>query len=100
MANIQGESKAFHSFIGGLVGSYLLIKLRTDMSINRQVGYYLSARVLEGIILLLIKKNVMPNILSFESTYSILWALVMFLYMLDESILNKSLTSSMHFIYD
>ena len=70
------------------------------MSINRQVAYYLSARVLEGLILLLIKKNVIPNLLSFENTYSVLWALVMFLYVLDESVLNKSLTSSMHFIYD
>ena len=60
----------------------------------------MSARVLEGLILLLIKKNVIPNLLSFENTYSVLWALVMFLYVLDESVLNKSLTSSMHFIYD
>ncbi len=82
------------------MGSYLLIKFNTDMSINRQVAYYLSARVLEGLILLLIKKNVIPNLLSFENTYSILWALVMFLYVLDESVLNKSLASSMHFIYD
>ena len=97
---MTGESKAIHSFIGGVIGSIALIRLNTDLSINRQIGYYLSARVMEGIVLKLMKEGYLPNLETFRATYSMIWGLVMFLYVLDEKILNKSLVDSMHFIYD
>ena len=55
---------------------------------------------MEGIVLKLMKMGYLPNIETFRGTYSVIWAFVMFLYMLDEDILNKSLVDSMHFIYD
>ena len=55
---------------------------------------------MEGIVLKLMKMGYLPNLEGFRPTYSIIWALVMFLYALDEKILNKSLVDSMHQIYD
>ena len=100
LAQISGKSRPIHSFIAGLIGSMALLRFNTDISINRQIGYYLSARVMEGIILRLMKLGYLPNLETFRATYSMIWALVMFLYMLDEKILNKSLVDSMHYIYD
>ena len=100
LAQLTGKARPIHSFIAGAIGSMALIRFNTDLSINRQIGYYLSARVMEGIILKLMKMGYLPNLESFRATYTMIWALVMFLYMLDEKILNKSLVDSMHFIYD
>ena len=82
------------------MGSIALLTLKTDLSINRQIGYYLSARVLEGIVLKLMQLGYLPSFEAFRATYSVIWAMVMFLYVVDEKILNKSLVDSMHFIYD
>ena len=100
LARITGKSVPVHSFIAGVIGSVMLLTLKTDLSINRQIGYYLSARVLEGIVLKLMQLGYLPSFEAFRGTYSVIWALVMFLYVLDEKILNKSLVDSMHFIYD
>ena len=61
LANLRGKSDPFHSFIGGLAGSYCLLKFKTEKSINRQIGYYLIARVIEGIFLKLIKEGYLPD---------------------------------------
>ena len=69
------------------------------MSINRQIGYYLAARVLEGIFLKLVKLGYFPDKNYFTPTYLLVWGLVMSLYELDKKILNRSLVSSMDFLY-
>ena len=99
LANLRGKADAIHSFIGGVIGSWVLLKMETDMSINTQVGYYLSARVCEGIVLLLMKRKQLPDVPLFNLTYTIIWGLVMFLFELDAKILNRSLASSMVFLY-
>ena len=40
-----------------------------------------------------------PPIQAFKYVYVLVWASVMFLFELDKSILNKSMTVSMDFIY-
>lgn len=77
----------------------MLLRFKTDMSINRQVGYYLSARVLEALVLKAMKENIIPSFEAFNSTYTVIWGLVMFLFELDAKVLNGSLTSSMVFLY-
>ena len=101
LANLRGKASPIHSFIAGIIGAFMLLHFKTDMSINRQVGYYLSARVLEGIFLKLQKEGYLPQVQLnlFDSVYSIVWALVMFLFEFDAKLLNKSLVSSMNFLY-
>ena len=99
LANLRKKCVPIHSFIGGIVGSFMLLYFKTDMSINRQVGYYLAARVLEGIFLKLMKSGCLPNLEGFHAVYTLVWGLVMFLFELDAGILNKSLASSMNFLY-
>ena len=82
-----------------MVGSFMLLYFRTDFSINNQIGYYLSARVVEGIFLKLMNLGYLPKVEGFHATYTIVWGLVMFLFELDASILNGSLVSSMNFLY-
>ena len=83
-----------------MFGAFLLLYFETDMSINTQVGYYLSSRVVEGIALKLMKEKYIPNVENgFSMSYTLIWGLVMFLFELDAKILNRSLSSSMVFLY-
>ena len=63
------------------------------------MGYYLSARVIEGIGLKLMKEGYIPEIEAFNKTYTLIWGFVMFLFELDSRVLNGSLVSSMNFLY-
>ena len=99
LANLRHKACASHSFVAGVAGSSMLLLLRTEMSINRQVCYYLAARVLEGVSLKMMKQGLLPDLEAYQKVYSLVWALVMFLFELDKSTLNGSLVSSMNFLY-
>ena len=99
MANLRKKQAAIHSFFAGVAGAFMLLYFETDMSINTQVGYYLSSRVIEGIIVKLMKEKYIPKYEGFNVTYTLIWGLVMFLFELDAKILNRSLSSSMVFLY-
>ena len=59
----------------------------------------MAARVLEGFWLRLVKLGYLPDKTMFGFTYTLTWGFVMYLFELDKSILNRSLTSSMEFLY-
>ena len=67
--------------------------------INRQLSYYLSARVIEGIFVLLQKFKKIPQFEAFNIVYLLSWGFVMYLFELDKKVLNRSLVASMDFIY-
>ena len=54
---------------------------------------------MEGFWLRLVKLGYLPDKTMFNHTYTITWGFVMYLFELDKSILNRSLTSSMEFLY-
>ena len=85
-----------------MIGSIMLLKLDTDMSINRQIGYYLSARVVEGCTQIWAEKlqDLPEQVKSFRFVLAISWAIVMMLWVHNEKLLNRSLASSLHDIYD
>lgn len=68
-------------------------------SINRQLAYYLVSRVIEGFYMKLQKMNIIPHFKAFNAVYVLVWACVMYLFEKDKTILNKSMTVSMDFIY-
>ena len=45
------------------------------------------------------KEKYIPTVNGFNITYTLIWGLVMFLFELDAKILNRSLASSMVFLY-
>ena len=68
-------------------------------SIMRQYTYYIVPRVIEAVFVHLKKRNGVNNFEGFPITYIIVWGRVMFLFELDKSLLNRSIVSSMDFIY-
>ena len=102
LTNLRQKNRPWHSFVAGVFGSAMLIYFDTDMSINRQVGYYLAARVLEGIVLNFMNKlEALPEqAKSFRFVLSVSWAFVMMFFVHNEKLLNRSLASSLHEIYD
>ena len=100
LANLRQKADPIHSFIAGMCGSYcLLYVFKTDNSINRQGGYYMMARVLEGLVLKLIKEGYFPNHPYYNKVYMLMWGLVMLIYEMDSKALNRTLSSSMKFLY-
>ena len=55
--------------------------------------------MVEGIFLKLMKQGYLPNVEGFNTTYTLIWGCVMFLFELDAKVLNGSLVSSMNFLY-
>ena len=101
LTHILRRSSPIISFFAGLIGSRLIIRPenREFTSINRQLAYYLVSRILEGIVAKLQKLRIIPQFEGFTLTYLLVWGLVMYLFELDKSILNKSLVASMDFLY-
>ena len=99
LANLRKKACAVNSLVAGAIGAIVLLNTDTDMSIHSQIGYYLSARVMEGFWLKLVKEGYLPKQEMFHFTYTLIWGLVMYLFELDKKILNKSLVSSMEFLY-
>ena len=89
------------SFIAGVIGSQMIIKPSNKefTSINKQLAYYLASRVIEGIFLKFQKMKIIKEFDAFKFVYVIVWGCVMYLYEKDKSILNRSMTVSMDFIY-
>ena len=57
------------------------------------------SRVIEGIFLKLQKLDIIRTFEGFQFSYLMSWGLVMYLFELDKTILNKSLVTSMEYIY-
>lgn len=57
------------------------------------------ARVMEGIVLKLIKEGYFPDNPYFNKVYMLMWAMVMFIYEVDNKALNRTLSLSMKFLY-
>ena len=89
------------SFIAGLIGSQMIIKPKNKefTSINRQLAYYLVSRVIEGFYIRLQRLKIIPEFKAFNFVYVLVWSCVMYLFEKDKSILNRSMTVSMDFIY-
>ena len=76
------------------------MKNRETQQINRQLAYYLASRVLEGIYVKMHKHhNIAPKFDGFKVGYLLTWGLVMYLFELDKGILNRTMVTSMLFIY-
>ena len=61
--------------------------------------YYIGPRVVEGIWEYFKRKTDRTHLEGFPFAYVLAWGLVMYLYELDKKILNRSLVSSMEYIY-
>ena len=89
LSKLRGKMDPLHSFIGGVIGSTMLIKFDTDAAINRQIGYYLAGRVMEGILVYHYEKlEQLPEFVkSYRFVLSVSWGIVMMLWMQNGKLL-------------
>ena len=101
LARLFNRPNALWSFFAGVVGSQFIIKPHNKefTQVNKQLAYYLFSRVVEGLFVLAKKLKAIPDVKGFNVIYILSWGLVMFLFELDKTILNRSLVASMDFIY-
>jgi len=94
---IRGKKSKYHSLLAGLVVGYFIFGNKTN--INYQVVLYLLSRVIVGGVANLAKKYKKDKIQAYPWLTAFCWAIVMFLFDDDPSVLQASLKSSMDFLY-
>uniref|UniRef100_A0A7S3CVW3 Uncharacterized protein n=1 Tax=Strombidium rassoulzadegani TaxID=1082188 RepID=A0A7S3CVW3_9SPIT len=99
LANVSQKARAVHSLVAGMVGAFFLLYFDTDRNINYQICYYLVARVGEGLTNLLIKKGLLPDTEYMVRTLIFFQSVCMLFMVLDKTVLNKSMASTMTFLY-
>lgn len=86
------------AFFAGIVGAFFV--WRHHNNVSQQIMFYLLSRILEGSAKRFQKQGILPVVPhSFEIITIIVWGIVMFLFDEDSSVLQRSLTSSMDFLY-
>ena len=87
----------WHTFIGGAIGGFFIF--RKWNPINAQIVMYLMARNLLGGAEKLRRMGYFPKKSQFAILATVCWGVVMLFYDLDASVLQKSLASSMDYLY-
>ena len=89
------------NFAAAFISCYIQMMNNTRQfnAINRQLCYYLLSRSTEGVYNKLIQKSMLAKTEVFPFVYVLTWGMVMFLFELDRSKLNRSMIESMMFIY-
>ena len=90
-------AKHWHCFVGGATGGYFVF--RKWNPINAQIVMYLLARNLLGGAEKLRRKGLFPSRSLFMALATACWGVVMWLYAIDAPVLQRSLVSSMDYLY-
>lgn len=93
----KSDRKLFY-FISGFFSGFVIYR-NGESSINQQIIMYLVSRNLIGVSKNLQDKGVFPKIKFFSILACVSWGLVMLLYEDNKETLQKSLASSMDFLY-
>uniref|UniRef100_A0A060T288 ARAD1C23474p n=1 Tax=Blastobotrys adeninivorans TaxID=409370 RepID=A0A060T288_BLAAD len=110
LTQIKSHSNAMDAFWGGLIGGYIVFGRNSPnaalSSINQQIVLYVFSRVILGMCNKLLHSTVhtkhqrhkVANV-SWAVMSSVSWALIMYLFRLDASVLQKSMLHSMNYMY-
>lgn len=115
LKDITSHSNALDTFWAGLIGGYLVFGRNTATAglstINQQMVLYVFSRVVIGLAKLFTKKVLVPQSTTKAITdsklaattwavmSSVSWALVMFMFRYDSTVLQKSMLHSMNYLY-
>ena len=88
----------FFSFIAGCIGGYTVFS--SWNAINAQIVMYLLSRNLFGITAMMRNAGYFPKSSQFTLLSMLSWGVVMYLYSLDRTVLQTSLSNSMEYLYD
>jgi peroxisomal membrane protein 4 len=92
------KDDAWNAIIGGAVGGSLVFG--TNTPINAQINMYVMSRVIFGLVNLATEMKILPTFSSAYTLYSAaIWALVMVLFERRPAVLQRSLTTSMEYLY-
>ena len=96
---ITKKSQNWHHFIGGCIGGYIISSSGND-KINQQLILYLLSRNITGGLTSFQKKGFFKNFKFFEFFAFLTWGVVMLLFNDNKECLQRSLKSSMEFLYE
>jgi peroxisomal membrane protein 4 len=92
------KEEAWHSFVGGCIGGYIICK-NGENQINQQLILYLLSRIIFGVIKYFQKRGYFEKINFFKILGFFSWAFVMLLFNDNHHCLQHSLSASMKFLY-
>eukprot|EP01116_Phalansterium_solitarium_P002713 TRINITY_DN12900_c0_g1_i1.p1 TRINITY_DN12900_c0_g1~~TRINITY_DN12900_c0_g1_i1.p1 ORF type:complete len:208 (-),score=55.04 TRINITY_DN12900_c0_g1_i1:326-949(-) len=95
----SGKLEKPHPFIAGIIGGYYVFG--ENNNINNQIVLYLFSRILVGLAKLGVKRGVLPapdN--TFAVFASLVWGVVMWLFVFETDTLQASLAASMQYLYN
>ncbi|KAH6574872.1 hypothetical protein BASA50_003794 [Batrachochytrium salamandrivorans] len=96
---IKGFEHNSDALIAGFIGGYIVFG--ENNNINNQIVLYCFSRVMVGLAKLAVKRGLIPKPKhSFPVFAAGTWALVMWLFRHDRDTLQKSLQSSMQYLYN
>ena len=97
LSNVYGKRLNIFAFIAGVIAASVV--WREKNAVNTQLCFYLVSRVLSGILNEARKAKIFPEPSKFGYISVITWGIVMFLFERDKKVLQRSLASSMTFLY-
>jgi peroxisomal membrane protein 4 len=98
MRHLRGKESGLNSIVGGAVGGFVMFG--TGSPINSQINMYVFSRIFFGMIRSLINNNVVQySPYAYPAFATATWAMVMYLFEHQQGTLQKSLISSMEFLY-
>ena len=101
MRHIRGKETPLNSIVGGAVGGAIMFGSNTP--VNAQINMYVMSRVILGGVRALSVNGYLPASESVPQAYTLYaaatWAAVMYLFEWHEKHLQKSLATSMQYLY-
>lgn len=101
MRHLRGVETPLNSLVGGAVGGAIMFGSNTP--VNAQINMYVMSRVILGGVKALSSHGYLPSESQVPHAYTIFagatWALVMFLFEFHQQHLQRSLTTSMKYLY-
>lgn len=95
---IFNTAHPFTAFLAGIVGAFFV--WRHHNNVSQQIMFYLLSRIMEGSAKRFQNMGLIPQVPhAFEIITVLVWGVVMFLFDEDPVVLQRSLTSSMDFLY-
>ncbi|CEF71498.1 Peroxisomal membrane protein 4 [Strongyloides ratti] len=99
LKKIFGENINWQSFVAAFLGGYYVFG--ENNNINMQINLYLLSRIILGLSKLFVKKNIIqePQSQIFPWFGAFIWGIVLWLFEVHPELLQKSLLSSMKYLY-
>ncbi|XP_799176.1 peroxisomal membrane protein 4 [Strongylocentrotus purpuratus] len=96
---LEGKQEGAHSLLAGFIGGYIVFG--ENNKVNSQINMYLLSRILFGAARMARDKGLIPDpkVDVFPLFAALVWAIVMWQFETNQSVLQQSLQNSMTYLY-